>query len=193
MTRQSDDRQRLLSNARGGDDDALGQLIENHRPMLRAHAMQSLAQVQGRIDASDVVQMTLWSAFRAFPKFEGDVDGFVGWLCKIHDRNLHDAVRDQHAEKRSIKREVSGSTALPLAIVKATSPSQRLQKLEQQELLNQHVESLPMAQREAVRLRYCDGMTIAEIVVRLGRSDTAVAGLLKRGLSKLRELMSNTE
>lgn len=189
MTQESDDRQRLLDNARGGNDDALGQLIENHRPMLRAQAMQSLAQVQGRIDASDVVQMTWWSAFRAFPRFEGDGDAFVGWLCKIHNRNLHDAVRGQRAGKRAMKREVSGSTALAQALVKTTSPSQRLQKLEQQELLNQHIESLPVAQREAVLLRYREGMTIAEIVAKIGRSDTAVAGLLKRGLCRLRELM----
>lgn len=189
MARENVDRGDLLNHARKGDDDALGQLIEDCRPMLRAQAMQSLAQVQGRIDPSDVIQMTWWSAFRAFPKFEGDIDGFVGWLCRIHDRNLQDVVRDQHAEKRAIKREVSGSAAFPEALLKATSPSQHLAKLEQQELLKRHVDSLPVAQREAVRLRYFEAMAIDEIVNKLGRSDTAVAGLLKRGLSKLRELM----
>ena len=152
--------------------------------------MQTLAQVQGRMDPSDVIQMTWWSAFRAFPKFEGDIDAFVGWLCRIHDRNLQDVVRDQHAEKRAIRREVSGSAAFPEALLQATSPSQHLAKLEQQELLKRHVDSLPVTQREAVRLRYFEGMAIAEIVQKIGRSDTAVAGLLKRGLSKLRELMT---
>ena len=190
MVHQGSDRDRLLEEARKGDDDALGQLIENCRPLLRARAMQTLAQVQGRIDPSDVIQMTWWSAFRAFPKFEGDIDAFVGWLCRIHDRNLHDVVRDQHAEKRAIKREVAASAVFPEALMKATSPSQHLAKMEQQELLKRHVDSLPVAQREAVRLRYFEGMAIDEIVNKLGRSDTAVAGLLKRGLSKLRELMT---
>ncbi|MEZ6132874.1 MAG: hypothetical protein R3C59_29750 [Planctomycetaceae bacterium] len=65
-----DDRNRLLAAARGGDDDALGELIEHFRPMLRAEAARSLREVQGRIDASDVVQMTWWSAFRGFPRFQ---------------------------------------------------------------------------------------------------------------------------
>ena len=190
MVHQGSDRDQLLHDARKGDDDALGQLIENCRPLLRARAMQTLAQVQGRMDPSDVIQMTWWSAFRAFPKFEGDIDAFVGWLCRIHDRNLQDVVRDQHAEKLAIRREVSGSAAFPEALLQATSPSQHLAKLEQQELLKRHVDSLPVTQREAVRLRYFEGMAIAEIVQKIGRSDTAVAGLLKRGLSKLRELMT---
>ena len=95
MSPTNDDRDRFLSAALAGDDDALGELIEAFRPMLRAEAMQTLAEVQGRVDASDVVQLTWWSAFRAFPKFEGDVDAFIGWLRNIHDRNLRDAVRNQ--------------------------------------------------------------------------------------------------
>jgi len=78
MSPTNDDRDQLLNAAQAGDDDALGERIEAFRPMLRAEAMQTLAEVQGRIDASDVVQLTWWSAFRAFPKFEGDVEAFIG-------------------------------------------------------------------------------------------------------------------
>ncbi|MEM9646385.1 MAG: sigma-70 family RNA polymerase sigma factor, partial [Planctomycetota bacterium] len=46
---------------------------------------------------------------------------------------------------------------------------------------------LPEMQAEAIRLRYMEGLPLAEIVERLGKSDTAVAGLLKRGLQKLRD------
>jgi RNA polymerase sigma-70 factor, ECF subfamily len=48
---------------------------------------------------------------------------------------------------------------------------------------------LPAARKEALRLRYYDELPITDIVERMGRSETAVAGLLKRGLSALRELM----
>jgi RNA polymerase sigma-70 factor (ECF subfamily) len=46
--------------------------------------------------------------------------------------------------------------------------------------------SLPETQAEAIRLRYLEGLTLAEIVDRMDKSETAVAGLLKRGLAKLR-------
>ncbi len=189
MNQNSNDADRLLKIAGDGDDDALGALIENYRPMLRAEAMRSLAQVQARVDPSDIVQHTWWSAFRAFPKFEGDVDAFVGWLRKIHERNLRDAVRDQHAEKRAIQREVSASALLQAKPENATTPSQKLLQVEQRELMSRCIDTLPPAQREALRLRYYDGLSITEIVERIGRSDTAVAGLLKRALSTLRELM----
>ena len=48
------------------------------------------------------------------------------------------------------------------------------------------MEALPESQQEALRLRYLEGMSLAEISEAMGRSDTAVAGLLKRGLRQLR-------
>ncbi len=191
MTRINEDQDRLLKAAHSGDDDALGELIENFRPMLRAEAMRTLTDVKARVDASDVVQLTWWSAFRAFPKFEGNVDAFVGWLRNIHDKNLKDAVRDQHAEKRAVLREVAPSGVLRIAAAKVTSPSQRLVRIEQQEQMEACLALLPAAQKEALRLRYYDELSIAEIVAQIGRSETAVAGLLKRGLSTLRVLMEN--
>ena len=189
MKSTNEDRDRLLTAARGGDDDALGELIENFRPMLRADAMRTLTEVQGRVDASDIVQVTWWSAFRGFPRFEGDVDAFVGWLRNIHDRNLRDAVRDQHAGKRAIRLEATPSAVLPTTPAKITSPSQKLVRIEEQENMEACLALLPAAQKEALRLRYYDGLSIAVIVECMGRSETAVAGLLKRGLSGLRDLL----
>lgn len=189
MKSTNEDRDRLLTAARGGDDDALGELIENFRPLLRAEAMRTLTEVQGRVDASDIVQLTWWSAFRAFPKFEGDIDAFIGWLRNIHDRNLQDAVRDQHAGKRAIRLEATPSAVLPTTPAKITSPSQKLVRIEEQENMEACLALLPAAQKEALRLRYYDGLSISVIVERMRRSETAVAGLLKRGLSGLRDLL----
>ena len=51
---------------------------------------------------------------------------------------------------------------------------------------------LPEVQREAIRLRYLEGRTLQQIAESIGRSEMAVAGLLKRGLRSLRDL-SGTE
>jgi RNA polymerase sigma-70 factor (ECF subfamily) len=48
---------------------------------------------------------------------------------------------------------------------------------------------LPDAQREALVLQHWHGLKLAEIGERLERSPEAVAGLLKRGLKRLRELL----
>ena len=192
MSQPDQHQQRLLQAARNGDDDALGELIENFRPLLRADAQRTLVDIQGRVDASDVVQLTWWSAFRAFPRFTGDVDAFVGWLRNIHDRNLRDAIRDQHAEKRAIDLEEAPSAVLPSAPARLTSPSQRFAHKEQQEQMNACLALLPRAQKEALWLRFYEGHSVAEIVERMGRSETAIAGLLKRGLSGLRSMMHDS-
>ncbi len=50
---------------------------------------------------------------------------------------------------------------------------------------------LPDDNRHALVMRHCQGLSLAEISAALGRTPQAVAGLLKRGLALLRELMPN--
>ena len=52
MTQPDKEQTLLLNAARNGDDDALGELIENFRPMLRAEAMR---HVDGRSGKSRCV------------------------------------------------------------------------------------------------------------------------------------------
>ena len=46
---------------------------------------------------------------------------------------------------------------------------------------------LPEEQREALLLRYHDGLPLVEIGSRLGRTRPSVASLLRRGLEQLRK------
>ena len=190
MDHLDDDNQRLLQSANAGDDDALASLLEQVRPMLRAEAMKSLTEARARLDPSDIVQLTWWSAFRGFPRFEGDVDAFIGWIRKIHDRNLKDAIRDQMAARRDLRREHGEIRMGDVADVRTTTPSRRLARNEELERLERCLVLLPAAQREAVRLRFYEGFSVSDIVQQLGRSETAVAGLIKRGLSRLRQLLA---
>lgn len=189
MTEEHHGEDALLLRARQGDDDALGELIERYRTLLQRMTSQKLVAVQARIHESDVIQMTFWSAFRGFPRFEGDCGGFAAWIQQLHEQNLRDAVRRQLAAKRAVGREVALSQPLPDRAARQTSPSQNLYRVELRTQLADCIDHLPLAQREAIKLRFFDGLSVAEIVERMGRSETAIAGLLKRGLSALRKMV----
>ena len=49
------------------------------------------------------------------------------------------------------------------------------------------IQSLPEAQEDALVMHYLQGKSLAEIGEQLERTQASVAGLLRRGLSKLRQ------
>lgn len=190
--------EKLLSQAFGGDKDALGRLLELHRGYLRALAQRELGGgLDARLSASDLVQQTCLSAYRNFPQFQGrQVGEFVVWLRRIHVRNVNDAIR-QHVQagRRAVDKEqpLDERWAQEMAASREPSPSARAMANEQAVVLTLALEELPADQREAVRFRYLEGLPLAEIADRLGRSEDAVAGLLKRGMRTLRERLKDED
>lgn len=71
----------------------------------------------------------------------------------------------------------------------ASSPSQKAIRHEDALQLANALEQLPDAQRETVVLRHLQGYSLNEIAAKMDRSPTATAGLLKRGLKRLREIL----
>ena len=186
----------LLQQAREGDEQALGIVLQQYRDYLRNLAQQSLDGPMGaRLDPSDIVQQTCLSAIRFFPKFQGDEPAeFLAWLAQIQKRNLHDVIRTHVlSQKRSIGKEQSFETPVVVIDQQASSPSQRLMLNEKSVRLTKAVESLPEDQREAVRLRHLEGLSLAEMGERLNRSERAVAALLNRGIANLRSRLRDDE
>lgn len=73
----------------------------------------------------------------------------------------------------------------------ASSPGQRLIHQEQLVALANALAHLPEEQREVIELKHLRGHAVAEIAERLGKTRAAVAGLLRRGLERLRELLDD--
>jgi len=193
MVETTDSLVKRLRQARNGDSDALGALLDEFRPYLKLLAQRAMdGRLAGRIDSSDVVQQTYLSAVRKFDDFIGeDADALAGWLQLIHERNLIDTAR-RHlvAEKRTVGREETLIETEALDDVELTSPSQRLMKGERAVRLAGALAFLPDDQSEAIRLRHLDGWPLEKIAERMDRSKRAVAGLLHRGLENLRNRLS---
>lgn len=170
--------------------------LERYRSYLELLArMQFDRRLQAKLDPSDIVQQTMLQAYRALPEHRGDNSAqMAAWLRQILARNLTHTIRDLQRDKRDVRRErslqqhVDQSSARLEAWLQAeqSSPSHIAAHNEQLLQLAEALAGLPPEQREAIELHYFHGWKLAEIATHLGRSVSAVGGLLHRGLRGLR-------
>ena len=159
--------------------------------------LQMPARLRAKVDASDVIQQTLLEAHQAAARLAAmDEPGQLAYLRRALANNLADLARRFGAEARDVNRErsldaqVADSSARLAHWLAAdqSSPSQRAACEEDLLALADALAQLPAEQRVAVEMKHLQGCSVAEIAEALGKSETAVGGLLRRGLNRLREL-----
>jgi RNA polymerase sigma-70 factor (ECF subfamily) len=185
------------------DHTGWAKLLDRSRSYLRLLAgLQLDPRLRGKLDPSDVVQQTLLQAYQALPQFRGQSEAeLAAWLRQILARNLANAARDLGREKRDVARERSLEATLAKSsaqleawlAAEQPSPSQEADRNEQLLHLAEALAALPEAQREALELHYLQGRPVAKVAEYLGRSTTAVVGLLHRGLKQLRSRLQQLE
>ena len=181
-------------------EDGLGDL-ERYRSYLRLLAGVDVdALLQGKLDLSGVVQQTLWEAHQDRGQFSGNGTGTgrdeavaLAWLRRILARNLLDELRRLGRKNADLtqERSLEESSARLAAELEAsdTSPSAHAARNERAFRIAQALEKLPADQRVAVVRHHLNGVPLAAVAGELERSKEAVAGLLHRGLVRLRELL----
>src|SRR5437588_7443589 len=89
------DPQQLLEQAQAGDAATLGRLLELYRRYLALLARVQIGKrLQGKVDASDLVQETFLEAHRNFARFRGQTEAeLVCWLRQILATNLANVCR----------------------------------------------------------------------------------------------------
>jgi len=177
--------------------------LERYRSYLRVMAEIELGRRwRTKVDPSDIVQQSLLEAHQDRAALKGRTDAeLAAWLRTILARNLLNTARDLTAQKRDVRRERSLAQQMEhsshrlekFLAAEQTSPSQNAVKSEQIEKLASALGQLPEDQRTAVILKHFHDWSLAEIAAHQERSTLAVAGLLKRGLKKLRLLMQEAE
>ena len=171
--------------------------IEQYREYLRLLArLQLEPRLQSKLDASDLVQQTLTKAHQNFHQYRGRTEAeLAGWLRRIVANTLTDAARKFQRETalgQSLDQALDASSARLEAWLAAdqSSPSEQVVRQEQLVRLSAALARLPEDQRRAVEMHHLQDASVAEIAEQLGRTEAAVAGLLRRGLKKLRELLA---
>jgi RNA polymerase sigma-70 factor (ECF subfamily) len=190
----------LLDQARKGDEQALGQLLESHRSYLTVLARVQIGRrLQGKVDAADVVQDAFLGAYRDFDNFRGTTEPeFLAWLRQVLAYVLANLVRHyQGTQRRDIRLERQlaveldqSSHALDRGLIAAqSSPSQQVIRREQSVLLADALAQLPEEWRDVLILRHLEGLTFPEVAERLGRTLDSVKKQWPRALAKLRRLL----
>ena len=189
----------LLVQARAGDAQALGQLLELYRNYLRVVARAMIGQaLRVRLDASDLVQETFLKAHREFRQFLGSSEPeLTAWLRQILVRTLANQARHHRREGRNYQRdeplevllERSSSGVQRALAAPLSSPSSVIRRREQAVLLADALEKLPPDYREVFLMRNLEHIPFEEIAVRMGRSAGAARMLWTRTIKKLSQLL----
>jgi RNA polymerase sigma-70 factor (ECF subfamily) len=188
----------IILEARNGSEHALGELLESYRNYLRLLARAEIGRrLQGKLDASDIVQETFLEAHRNFNLFRGTSEQqFASWLRQILAARICNLVRHYFGTQardvrleQEIAADLDNSSRMlggELAASVAT-PSQQAAQREQNVLLANAMEQLSADYREVLILRHLEGLTFPEVARRMGRTQDSVEKLWVRALVQLRK------
>lgn len=190
----------VMGTAMSQEADAPNDELEHHRPYLCVLARKHLDRRLWRmIDPSDVVQATLLDAHRKREQCRGQTEEeCAAWLRTMLLNDLKDAIRKFGRiadHEQPIQRAADQSSVWIEASLAAeqSSPSAQAMRHEELQRLADALAQLPEVEREVVTLCHLFDWTQSEVAAHLGRTRPAVAGLLRRGLERLRKLLDKPE
>jgi RNA polymerase sigma-70 factor (ECF subfamily) len=186
----------------GDEHQARDWSLDRYREYLLLLARLQLdLRLRSKLDSSDIVQQTLLRAHQGLGQFRGQSEAeLVVWLRTI----LANTVANELCKFRQAKRDVALECSLEAAVTDSSarvaawlaadqpSPSDQAAFNEQSLTLARALAQLPEDQREVVELHHLNELTIAEIAEQCGRTGPAVAGLLRRGIRKLRAILKDS-
>jgi RNA polymerase sigma-70 factor (ECF subfamily) len=196
---------RLLSEARAGDSQAVNQLLEKHRGAVRRLVQVRLdRKVQQRVDVSDVVQDVMIEASTRLEKYlDHPTMAFHLWIRQIAwDRIIDTFRRHRGSAKRNMDREqpiqaaVTDGSTMELAIQlhdPALTPAATATQREIADRVESAVERLDDVDREVIVMRHYEHLTNTEVAEALGLTTPAASMRYLRAIRRLRELLGEAE
>jgi RNA polymerase sigma-70 factor (ECF subfamily) len=194
----------LLRRARQGDTPGREQLFAACRDYLGGMAhTQVESWLRAKVDASDLVQQTLFEAHRDFDRFQGATGAeWLAWLRRILTHNALDLVRQYHGTaKRQARREVGLRTAGDeSALVGAAepaspepSPSEQIIQRDDELRVAAALAELTSDYRDVIVLRNLERLPFDEVARLMNRSRPAAQMLWMRAMKKLQETLTEEE
>ena len=174
--------------------------LEQYRSYLLLLARARLdRRLRGKLDASDVVQLTLLEAHSGRDQFRGRTEAEqAAWLRQVLARNLANAARDLGRQKRDVGRERSLEADLEDSATRMhdwlaaeqSSPSQGAVRREGAWQLAQALDALPANQREVLILVGGSGLSYDDAARICGCAVGTVKSRVNRARARLAKLLA---
>jgi RNA polymerase sigma-70 factor (ECF subfamily) len=194
----------VIERARTGDREALNALFGRHRERLRRMVEIRLdARLQGRLDASDVVQEAFVEVTERLGEYIRDpkLPLFL-WLrlvvgerlVRLHRHHLGTQMRDAGREVSLYPGALPAASSAALAaqlLGRHTSPTQAFVRAERILRVQEALNALDPVDREILSLRHFEELTAAEAARVLGIEESAAAKRYFRALKRLKDVLAN--
>jgi RNA polymerase sigma-70 factor, ECF subfamily len=164
----------VIARVLNGDTEAFGLLVDRYQNEFAGYAKYMTGSIE---ETADIIQESLVRAFRSLRRCQ-DRANFKGWLFRIVSNQC----------KTHLKRRRRRSTE-PLSEDHPApqDPGSEAEAADVRRRVHQALQELPTDQREALVLKYVEGMSLPEMTGLLKASASALKMRLMRGRQALRE------
>ena len=193
----------LIARVKAKEPEALGEFIEMNRGRLLGFLRSITGEhIQAVTELDDLLQEVAAAALKGLETAPLDQYEPMQWLQQVARRRVTDAHRHHFdAQKRDVNRErslqgggsgdESGGGLEALLIASMTSPSAAVSRDIRMQRIIEAIETLGEDQRNAIRMRYVDGLSTKEVAKRIGKTDVATRVLLSRSMRDLESKLSD--
>jgi RNA polymerase sigma-70 factor (ECF subfamily) len=190
--------QTTLQQAIRGDRYATERLLVQHFDQLETRLAGLVPKsLQPVLPVEDLLQDTFVHAIRSLPRCRATTsESFAAWLDTIAKNRVIDAVRRIKSQKRNGGWQTSAVSSSWSVVVEwcqeDSTPGRLAARHEAQARIASAIGRLPPDERDAMRLRYLQGASLAETADGVRRSPAAARGLLHRARRRLRDIMQSS-
>ena len=202
MTNDSSETRKMLERAAQGDSSALDTFLAQHRERLRRMvALRMDQRLQGRIDASDVIQEAYLEAWTRLSEYlQSPTIPFFLWLrlltvqrlVTLHRKHLGVQMRDPTMELSLYHEGLPEASSAALAaqlLGQDTRPSEAAVRAEMKVRLQEALNRMDPLDREVLALRHFEQLSRAEIAHLLHLRESTVSKRYIRALKRLKDML----
>lgn len=205
MSEKSHSDAELIEKIKQNDTAALAQYIQQNQLQLSGFVRSITGEhLLALVEVDDLIQEISTAAISSLETAPLEEYSPMEWLKQLARRRVVDAHRFHFdAKRRDANRQQSinapsgnSSSSSPIGLeqmlaASMTSPSAAFSRDVRTMRMQEAIESLGEEQKQAIRMRYADGMPTKQIAEKLGKTDVSIRVLLSRSMRQLEKVLED--